>query len=240
MGRAARTMQEYRETVEFIKRYLAGEEAEFQGDRMHSGWIKRPVPIYMAATGPASCQLAGELADGVIIGFGVHPEVVKWRLEHVARGADKAGRDPATIDTWARTMIVIAESREAARREASAYASNAAWMTFRLQTPAVDELRRRLARVMPDLDELIADSRNADAVYNEYFQERIDSPHSKEVTQRLVDYLHLTGTPEDICERIQQLRELGIKNISATVFTAVDRQGLMRNIASTIMPRFQD
>jgi 5,10-methylenetetrahydromethanopterin reductase len=240
MGRGPRPMQEYREYTEFIAKYIRGEEAEFQGARMHNTWIREPFPIVMAATGPASCRMAGELADAVIIGPGVHPEVVKWRIEQVQRGAEKAGRDPANIGIWLRLMIVLAESREAARRQASAYASRGVWTTLGLvKSPDVAELYRRLEPQIADLDGLIAEGRRAYEAYDEYQHEELDSPHSQLVTQRMIDFVHLTGTPEDVSERIGALREIGVTNISVTTFTLEDRHGMLQDISETIMSRFR-
>ena len=121
MGMNARTMQEFRETVQFIKDYTAGREVEYHGSKMHSEWIRRPVPVYMASIGLRSLRMAGELADGVMLG-GVHPEMMKWNLEQIARGAESVGRDPSEIDIWARTEILVADSKEEARREVASYA----------------------------------------------------------------------------------------------------------------------
>jgi hypothetical protein len=65
------------------------------------------------------------------------------------------------------------------------------------------------------------------------------TPHSQLATQRMVDFLHLTETPDDICERIEQLREIGVKNISCPLFTARDRVGMVREIGNSIISRFQ-
>ena len=55
------------------------------------------LPIYVAALGPRMCQLAGELADGVILNWAT-PAYVREALANVRLGAERAGRDPAQID----------------------------------------------------------------------------------------------------------------------------------------------
>jgi 5,10-methylenetetrahydromethanopterin reductase len=240
MGGKARPQQEFREYVQFIKRYMAGEEAEWLGAKMHSAWIKKPVPIVMAAAGPQSCRMAGELGDAAMISVGVHPEVVKWRIELIREGAERAGRDPSKLEIWLCCTIVLAESRAAAFREAAAKSSRAVWVTLGMvKSPEVEELHRRLRRVMPDLDELIAEGKRAYDEYDEYEHELLDSRHSQFMTQRMIDFTHLVGTPEDICERLAVLQELGVSNISGQVYTLVDRHGMMRTIAQTIIPRFR-
>ncbi len=240
MGMEARPMKEYREVVEFIKKYMTGEEAEYKGAKMHSEWVRRPVPIYMAAIGPASCRLAGELADGVIIGPGIHPELVKWRIEHIYRGSEKIGRDPSKIDIWVRTLMYVADSKEIAFPAAASYGVRGPYYLFKRKTQDTEALYERLDGAIPDLDGLIEEFRRVFYAYDEYQHERIGSPHSQMVTQRMVDFVHLTGTREEIRERIYELGTLGVTNISTVLFTIHDKGGMMREISNTIMPHFRN
>jgi len=50
-------------------------------------------------------ELAGEIADGVIVNVGLEPTLVKDAVAHVHAGARRAGRDPASIDLW--TMVRV-------------------------------------------------------------------------------------------------------------------------------------
>jgi 5,10-methylenetetrahydromethanopterin reductase len=52
-----------------------------------------PIPVWVSATGPKTLELAGRVADGVILLAGLHPDGVKFALEHIDRGAAQAGRD---------------------------------------------------------------------------------------------------------------------------------------------------
>jgi 5,10-methylenetetrahydromethanopterin reductase len=50
------------------------------------------IPVYISASGPKTLELAGEIADGVILLVGLFPEGLAWALEHIDRGAAKARR----------------------------------------------------------------------------------------------------------------------------------------------------
>jgi 5,10-methylenetetrahydromethanopterin reductase len=50
------------------------------------------LPIFVSASGPRTLELAGGLADGVILLVGLFPDSVTWALEHIDRGARAAGR----------------------------------------------------------------------------------------------------------------------------------------------------
>ena len=56
----------------------------------------------------------------------------------------------------------------------------------------------------------------------------------------MIDFLHLIGRPEDICERIYALGQLGVKNISPGQFTIHDTKGMRREISDKIMPHFRN
>jgi len=58
----------------------------------------RPIPLAMAAVGPRTLRLAGELADCVLLNYGAPPEYVPWALERIAEGALASGRDPGAVE----------------------------------------------------------------------------------------------------------------------------------------------
>ena len=239
MGQDMGKVRVFRESVEFIRKYMSGQEAEYQGARMHSEWVRRPVPIYMASAGARSLQLSGELADGVIF-FGAHPVLIRWNLEQIEKGALKANRDPSGIDTWLRTLVYVADSKEAARRECASYAGSIArhWYWY-LQSnrPEVAEIGERLEAAAPGI---IEEFKRVYDAWDEYDHEKTDATHAGAVTQRIIDFFHLTGTPEDICERIEEIGRMGIKTISTTTFTVIDKKGMMREIGDKVMPAFRN
>ena len=122
----ARPLQELRECIEFIKAYTRGKDAEFRGATMHSEWVGKPLKVYLGGYGPKLCQLAGELADGMMLASNADPVHIKWQLEQIEKGAAKVGRDPSEIDVWARGMIYVADSKDQAKKEVSGYAVNSA------------------------------------------------------------------------------------------------------------------
>lgn len=236
------TLRQLREAVHFIRKFMSGEEAEFEGVKTRSLWVTSPLPIYISAHGPKTMQLAGEIADGVI-SLCVHPDYVKWQLRQVEKGALRAGRDPSTIDTWARCMVYVADSKEDARRETSAYPSSYADLCKLLERddPDIEELRNALEQGEPgSVEELIRDSRRFAEALDPDLAERVDAPHAKVVSQRLIDFYHISGTPEEICDRIRVLGQLGVKTISMTVYTLIDKMGMIREVGDKIIPNFRD
>ena len=91
-----------RETVAVLRQMLAGERVSFEGKTVRTKNFRlvspppRPVPIYIAALMPPMLELAGEIADGVILNF-MPVEAVPRMLAHVRTGAVRAGRDAAEL-----------------------------------------------------------------------------------------------------------------------------------------------
>ena len=239
--RRAATLRQMREAITFMRRFMAGEEAEFDGVRTHSRWIGRPLPIYISAHGPKMMQLGGELADGVI-SLCANPAFVKWQRKQVAKGAERAGRDPDSIDIWTRAMVYITDSKEAARRELSAFPGTYADLHKLLarDDPDVRELRADLDREQPGgADAIAADSKRfADALIPE-LAEQLDAPHCAAVSQRLIDFFHLAGTPEALQARIEELGSLGTKTVSMTTYTIIDKKAMVRAVGRELIPRFR-
>jgi 5,10-methylenetetrahydromethanopterin reductase len=54
--------------------------------------------VIVLASGPKQLELAGEVADGVMMLVGLDPRSVEAARHHVRRGADRAGRDVASLE----------------------------------------------------------------------------------------------------------------------------------------------
>lgn len=107
-------LQAMRETVEVLRRLLNMERVSFEGEFHHVQEIEldvvhgrkepRAVPIYIGATGPKMLELTGEIADGVVLNYCVPPAYNDDALEHLEKGARKAGR---TIEGFDRPQLIV-------------------------------------------------------------------------------------------------------------------------------------
>jgi 5,10-methylenetetrahydromethanopterin reductase len=240
MGMKPRTLREFREAVEFIKEYTAGNDAEIWGATMHSEWVKNPLRVYMAAAGPKSLQMAGEIADGVVFTSNADPVVAKWRIEQVQKGAMKVNRDPSKIDIWARGMMYIADDQEEAMREVAGYAVNSARGICELLSqkgPEIEDLRKRLEKERPGL---IDDCTRVVEVFSEDQHEKLDTLSSSRVTHKIIETQHLAGKPEDICQKLRVLAEIGATTFATVTYTIEDKKGMLEEISDKIMPHFRN
>src|SRR5829696_9761987 len=112
-----------REVVDAMRRLLANETVTLQGHHVHLDGVEldyvyqerraKDVPIYVGATGMQMMELAGEIADGVVLNYLVSPAYNRTALEHLERGAARAGR---SVDDLDRPQLVVCSLDEDRRR----------------------------------------------------------------------------------------------------------------------------
>ena len=233
MGVKTRPLRETRAMIEFIRTYMSGDEAEWQENKVHSEWVRKQVPIYVGSGGPRSLLQAGEIADGVICTC-VNPEIVRWRVNRIREGAVAAGRDPSKIDIWARTIVYVTDGkREDALPEVGHYATQRGHQI--LNEPQFADFARRFEEEQPGIT---AEFKAVADAYLPYQHEAHNAPHGKFATQRVVDFFHLVGSPEHIEERIHELADCGVTNISCVLYTLNDKIAMMNRIGERLISRF--
>src|SRR5437870_3265572 len=148
-----RPLTRMRETVGAVRRMLAGERVAFEGKTVRTRGFRlvspppAPVPIYVGALMPPMLELAGEVADGVILNF-MPVDAVPRMLAHVRAGAERAGRDPARLEVVSRFQTIVTDDVPAARAAlrhmmgpyfaTSVYNRFVAWCGFPEEARAID------------------------------------------------------------------------------------------------------
>jgi 5,10-methylenetetrahydromethanopterin reductase len=234
-----------REAVQFVRKFLDGDEAEYYGQDMVSEWIgNRRVPIYLAADGPKALELAGEIADGVIF-MGGPPDYVKWKVESVYRGAEKVGRDPTKIDICVRSYVYVTDDKQSAHRELAGFVPFGAHVFHRYTKIApVMKVFERLDREQPgivdDMKQFFAGAQahSRQDGYNPWF-EKIDAPYAHLMSMRQIECIHIVGSVEEICEKIHALGEVGVTTIATANYTIIDKKRMITDVGEQIMPHFR-
>ena len=120
----ARPLTVMREVVEAVRALLANETVTYHGEHVHLDGVeldyvhqeRRPkdVPIYIGATGMQMMELTGEIADGVVLNYLVSPDYNARAMEHLAAGAERAGRSVDDIDRPQLVVCSVDDDRQAA------------------------------------------------------------------------------------------------------------------------------
>ena len=214
MGLNVPKRPELRRATATIRSLLAGKPSQWEGRPMTFG-PRRPVPVYLAAYGPITARIAGEVADGVLFAGGVSTEVVTSALEAVADGASAAGRDPRDVDFWVMTRASVGLTAEDAYAPIKANLASAGSHGLRSEA--------QLATVP---EAFIGAVRELQRRYDQSEHVKWDGANARLVDELgLVPYLAerfaIAGTPEHVRSRFDDLVGLGVTRV---LVPAVDRE----------------
>jgi probable F420-dependent oxidoreductase len=134
------SIQQMREAVQIIRMAASGERVNFEGRfyRLKNFRLGIPAPsppprVYLAALGPKMCELAGEVADGVLLNW-IPPSAMSASLRSIEDGAKCAGRRLSDLDVavYVRTCVTdeAGPVREALARDITGYAIVGAYARF--------------------------------------------------------------------------------------------------------------
>ncbi|HXA94275.1 MAG TPA: LLM class flavin-dependent oxidoreductase [Candidatus Dormibacteraeota bacterium] len=236
IGRKAATLGEMRECVATVKTLLAGESARFGETAGRLGYAAgRPIPVLMAASGPKAIELAGEIADGALLLVGFNRGIVQRALEHLERGARRAGRKLEDLEIiWAVRTASFPTTAEALRqaRPTSVHWGILRWGGYWLEPAGLRlpplEIPDAVWKIYPDLSH--AHDWEAAIAATSFVPD--------EVVAQLCEAMGLIGTPADAAARIAEMTRLGVRNLYLMpLLTFAPPEAEIAAFRDTVFPR---
>ncbi|MAS34391.1 MAG: hypothetical protein CL610_10315 [Anaerolineaceae bacterium] len=219
-----------REMAAIVRDLLHGKTVHYRSDYVVADEIKLDwepaypdVPIIIGARGGKMLEVAGELADGAIIGALISDGGLDYALGAVERGAQRAGRslDDVAITSWV-TTVLADDYETAAGRITNSVAH------------IIGGAPISLLKAIGLEDDYINQIK---ATYAEGGQEAA----KQHVTRREIDMLALVGTADDISEKIERLTQRGIHQVSLRVLAADCDTTIaqIERLAREVLPNFK-
>lgn len=232
IGLKGSTLAEMREYLLAVRSLLRDGTAEYHGRHASLAWGRADVPLYLAASGPKTLRLAGQIADGVVINTGLLPDIIRDSIEQVRLGAEEAGRDPTEVDLWWLPLTNLAEDRRAAIDHILMSLASAGSHLARFTTEG--------KHIPP---ELMAKVRELGARYHFDQHDKPDSANRELIRELgLVDYLadrfSVAGTADDCIRKLERAVEAGARQFWMSVHFD-DKVRFMRDFANRVMPAFR-
>lgn len=185
--------QQLREVVLALRGLLGQGQAMYGG--RHLELYHRPAAgsrVIVLASGPKMLELAGEVADGVMMLVGLHPSSVQAAREHVRRGALRAGRDPQDLEEVLIVPFGLGDQSQVHAWPRSWFRDGQPWMRY----PSASNLhwlQYAGINLAPD-----------------YKPEDV----GEDLARRICDAYGLFGTPQHCAERLVQARDAtGISHV---------------------------
>ena len=234
--RFPKQLQRTREYVEILRKALARERLEYDGEiytlplpdgpgkalKLTIAPVQERIPIYIAAIGPKNTQLAGEIADGWIPLF-FSPEHVSDAKELLEEGAGRSGRslDDFQISPSVQVRIDddIERARDAMRPFLALYVGG---MGSRRRTSTTRWSGATASRTPP--------TRSRTSTWT---ARRRRPPR---LPDELIDTTTLVGPRDVIAERLAVYRDAGVGSLIVTpvAFDPDERSTMVRELAGML------
>jgi 5,10-methylenetetrahydromethanopterin reductase len=147
------------------------------------------VPIYVGATGMRMMELAGEVADGVLLNYLVSVDYNARALDALARGAERAGRSVDDVD---RPQLVVCSMDE--DRDAALDAARLLVTQYLGQQPHIMEASGVPASLLEDIGEVLTWPATAEQV----------AKAAERVPDEVVQLLCAAGTPDECRAKVAE------------------------------------
>jgi probable F420-dependent oxidoreductase len=206
-GTFRRPATRVREMVGFLRLALAGERVVFRGTELVVDGFRlsrppaQPIPIYVAALRPGMLQVAGEVADGVILNW-LSAEDAGRSVHVVREAAAGKGRDPGAVEITARVFVDVDPPGPASdvvvRRQVTAYLNVPVYRAFH-------EWLGRAEQLTPMWDAWASGDRKGAVAA---------------VPEEVVRDLILRGSVDEIRSRVQRYLDAGVDTVFLSLSTA--------------------
>jgi len=227
LGIRGSSLAELSAGVDYVRTLLAGKPANWYGATAHLPWVKRPSPVFLAASGKGALTAAGCSADGVFVNFGLQPENLAQSVGTARAAATAAGRDPGVLEIWQMAALDCNRDHAGARQTIGAILAfmaagyvlrgdlGARGVPAKLRAP-VAELRRRYSTRPSGADAALVD------------------------TLGLFDYLSkrfaIYGTPDECREQMLAAQAARIDRVMFTVSLASDPVATVELFGAEVLP----
>lgn len=228
LGRRPSRVAELEAGIVALRRLLRGEVVDWEGAQLELSFTpEHPPPVYISASQPRMLELAGRVADGVIIMGAADRELISGQLAHVARGAAGAGRDPAEVATDVWVTVSVDDHRRSAVDDVRSWASaKARWMAGWKDLPSSLEAYRL---------EMEAAAR----AYDFRSHLSVKAHHAQEVSDDLATALAVAGDPEECARRLRDIAALEPHRLTVTLLSG-GRERRLQTLMTAVIPEVVD
>jgi len=215
LGKKPVTSANLEESVQAFRALTAGKETEYDGRPTRLTWATGSPPVWIAGYGPKVLDLAGRIADGVILQF-ADPDLIAWCMTFVKKGAEASGRDPRKIEIMSAAPVWVSDDLKLAR-------DRVRWFPALVSNHVVDLISRyKPEELPPALTSYVSKRGGYD--YQQHCE--VDSSNSKFVTDEVVDRFCLVGPVEAHLKKLRTLASVGVTQFNVYLMCGDEEETL--------------
>jgi probable F420-dependent oxidoreductase len=228
LGKKPVTSAHLEQAVTTFRELTAGREIEYEGQPTRIAWANDSPRVWVAGYGPKVLDLAGRIADGIILQF-ADADLIAWCLDFVRQGAHAAGRDARSIEVMAAAPVWVSDDLNVARERVR-------WFPALVSNHVVDLIARYKPEELPAA--LTSYVRNRGG-YDYQHHCEVESENANFVSDDVVDRFCVVGPVQAHLEKLRTLSRAGITQFNLYLMCG-DEEQTLDVYQREILPAFQE
>ena len=228
LGKKPVTPAELEQAVKAFRDLTGSKEMDYEGRPTRLTWADGGVPpVWIAGYGPKVLEMAGRVADGVILQF-ADPDLIAWCVSFVKKGAQAAGRDPSKIEIMAAAPVWVSNDLKVAR-------DHVRWFPALVSNHVVDLVSRYKPEDLPPaLTSYIRDRGQYDYLHHC----EVDSSNADFVSDEVTDRFCLVGPVEAHIAKLHALASAGVTQFNIYLMCG-DEEDTLEKYKEKVLPAFR-
>jgi probable F420-dependent oxidoreductase len=227
LGKKPVTSAQLEQAVNDFRALTGGDKTDYEGRTAQFTWATGGVPpVWVAGYGPKVLELAGRVADGVILQF-ADPDLIEWCLSFVKQGAKTAGRDFRKIEVMAAAPVWVSDDRKVGR-------DHVRWFPALVSNHVVDLVSRYKPEELPSaLTSYIRTKEQYDYLHHC----EVDSSNADFVSDDVTDRFCLLGPVAAHIEKLRALARAGVTQFNIYLMCG-DEEDTLEKYRKEVLPEF--
>jgi probable F420-dependent oxidoreductase len=227
LGKKPVTSAQLEQAVADFRALNSGKEIDYEGRPAKLTWATGGVPpVWVAGYGPKVLELAGRIADGVILQF-ADPDLIGWCVSFVKKGADAAGRDFRKIEIMSAAPVWVSNDMKVAR-------DRVRWFPALVSNHVVDLVSRyKPEELPPALTSYIRTKGDYDYLHHC----EVGSSNADFVTDDVIDRFCVLGPAKAQIEKLHALAKAGVTQFNIYLMCG-DEEDTLEKYKKEVLPAF--
>jgi len=226
MGKKPVSWSQLEMAIKEFRDLTSAKEVQHDGQPTRLTWAKIPPRVWVAGYGPKVLNMAGRVADGIILQF-ADPDLIDWCMGFVKEGARAAGRDPSKIEVMAAAPVWVSDDVNVGRERVR-------WFPALVSNHVMDLIRQYKPEDLPPaLTSYVQDRGHYD--YQHHC--KVGSDNAEFVSDEVVDRFCLLGSADAHRKKLRDLAAVGVTQFNIYLMCG-DEEDTLVLYERDVLPEF--
>ena len=225
LGKKPVTSAQLEQAVAEFRALTGGKEIDYEGRPARFTWATGGVPpVWVAGYGPKVLEMAGRVADGVILQF-ADPDLIAWCVSFVKKGAEAAGRDASKIEIMSAAPVWVSNDMKVAR-------DRVRWFPALVSNHVVDLVSRYKPEELPPA---LTSYIRSKGEYDYLHHCEVGSSNADFVTDDVIDRFCVLGPAKAQVEKLHALARAGVSQFNIYLMCG-DEEDTLEKYKKEVLP----